>query len=196
MTTLLAIYGSPRRHGNTSSLLRQAVAGARAAGAEVEEIVLRDLKISPCLEIYGCKFDGQCVLQDDFQAVRDRLLAADGLMLATPVFFYAVSAHTKILMDRCQSLWVGQHWVAAEKRRAPRPPRPALLISVGATRGRRLFDGVLLSMRYFLDALDMTLWKTLLYRELDLKDAVLHHPAYLAEAYAAGRELATQLRLS
>jgi multimeric flavodoxin WrbA len=190
MTTILAIYGSPRRQGNTARLLNQAVAGARDAGAQVEEIVLRDLKISPCLEIYGCRHGGQCALRDDFQAVKTRLLAVDALMLATPVFFYAVSAHTKILMDRCQSLWVERHWVAPQGSGPPRPVRPALLISVGATHGRRLFEGLLLSMRYFLDTLGMTLWKSLLYRGLDHEGDVQQHPEYLAEAHAAGRELA------
>ncbi len=73
MTTILAIYGSPRRKGNTSLLLERAVEGARAAGANVEEIVLRDLKMSPCLEIYGCKHTGRCVIKDDFQGIYDRL---------------------------------------------------------------------------------------------------------------------------
>ncbi len=51
---IIAVYGSPRRHGNTATLLDAAVEGARDAGARVEKIVLRDLKISPCLVIYGC----------------------------------------------------------------------------------------------------------------------------------------------
>ncbi|MFW6081316.1 MAG: flavodoxin family protein, partial [Desulfosalsimonas sp.] len=55
MSRIVALYGSPRRKGNTATLLSEAVAGARQNGAEVEEIVLRDLSISPCLEIYGCK---------------------------------------------------------------------------------------------------------------------------------------------
>ena len=79
---ILAIYGSPRREGNTSLLLKQAVAGARKAGAEVEEVVLRDLRMSPCLELYGCKKDGRCIIRDDFQLVYDKLLACQALMLA------------------------------------------------------------------------------------------------------------------
>ncbi|MFW6284158.1 MAG: flavodoxin family protein [Desulfosalsimonas sp.] len=58
MGKIVAIYGSPRRSGNTAALLAEAVAGARSRGALVEEIVLRDQKISPCLEIYGCKKGG------------------------------------------------------------------------------------------------------------------------------------------
>ncbi|MFO7859912.1 MAG: flavodoxin family protein, partial [Desulfosalsimonas sp.] len=84
MGRIVAIYGSPRRAGNTATLLAEAVAGAKSRGALVDEIVLWDRKISPCLEIYGCKKTGECVIKDDFQAMRDAILAADGLMLATP----------------------------------------------------------------------------------------------------------------
>jgi multimeric flavodoxin WrbA len=106
MLKILAIYGSPRRKGNTALLLQKAVQGAKEAGAKVEEVVLRDLKMSPCLEIYGCKKDGRCVIKDDFQNVYDQILSCKGLMLASPIFFYTVSAYTKILMDRSQSFWV------------------------------------------------------------------------------------------
>ena len=110
-SNIVAVYGSPRRKGNTATLLKKTVEGARDAGAQVEEIVLRDLKMSPCLEIYGCNKAGECRLKDDFQQARDHILACQGLMLASPVFFYTVSAHTKILMDRFQSLWVKKYWI-------------------------------------------------------------------------------------
>ena len=100
MSSILAIYGSPRRKGNTSLLLKQAVQGAKEQGAEVEEVVLRDLKMAPCLEIYGCKKDGRCVIKDDFQGLYDSLLACQGIMLASPIFFYSAIAHYKIMMDR------------------------------------------------------------------------------------------------
>ncbi len=87
MHQITAIYGSPRHTGNTATLLHNAVAGARAQGATVKEIYLRDLKMSPCLEIYGCTRDGECAIRDDFQPVRDAILAGDGVMLASPIFF-------------------------------------------------------------------------------------------------------------
>jgi multimeric flavodoxin WrbA len=189
MSQLLAIYGSPRRKGNTSLLLKRAVEGAMEAGAEVEELILRDLKMSPCLEIYGCKKDGRCVIQDDFQGIYDKLLSCQGLMLASPIFFYTVSAHTKILMDRCQSLWVKRYWVEKAVGGQRKPARKGLFISVGATKGRRLFEGTLLTVRYFFDVLDMELWRSLLYRDLDFEGDVLKHPEYLEEAYRAGKEL-------
>lgn len=193
MANILAIYGSPRRKGNTTLLLKRAVEGAREAGAGVEEIVLRDLKISPCLEIYGCKETGRCAIKDDFQGIYDKLLACDGLMLASPVFFYAVSAHTKILMDRCQSLWVRRYWLEKTPFGQREFKRKGLFISAGATRGKKLFDGVLLTVRYFFDALDMELWSSLLFRELDFEGDVLKHPDYLEEAYATGQRFIQSL---
>ena len=193
MTTILAIYGSPRRKGNTSLLLQKAVEGARAAGAEVDEIVLRDLTISPCLEIYGCKFTGRCVIKDDFQSVYDRLSQCHGLILASPIFFYTVTSHTKMLMDRCQSFWVKKNWLQQTPGDRRSFIKKALFISVGATHGKRLFEGALLTVRYFLDTLDMTLWRSLLYRGLDFEGDVLKHPEYLKEAWTSGRELVEAL---
>jgi multimeric flavodoxin WrbA len=193
---IVALYGSPRRRGNTATLLKQAVAGAREAGAQVEEIVLRDLKMSACLEIYSCKKDGECRIRDDFQPVREKVLSCAGLMLASPIFYYAVSAHTKILMDRFHSLWVKKHWVDADRRAAPAVRRKGLFISAGATSGKRLFDGTLLSVRYFFDTLDMDLWRALLYRGLEHEGDVQAHPDYLAETYQAGRDLADALRMT
>jgi len=190
---IVAIYGSPRRKGNTATLLARAVAGAREAGTPVTEIVLRDQRISPCMEIYGCKHGGECRISDDFQKVRDQVLAARGLMLASPIFFYTVSAHTKTLMDRFQSLWVRKHWVDNAPLGRADYTRKGLFISVGATRGKKLFDGSLLTVRYFFDVIDMELWRALLYRELDSEGDVLEHPDYLDEAYRTGREFAAAL---
>lgn len=186
MKRVIAIYGSPRRSGNTAVLLKEAVRGAMDAGAHVDELILRDLHMSPCLEIYGCLKTGRCVIQDDFQKVYDMLSACDGLMLASPIFFYSVSAHTKILMDRCQSLWVKKHWIEKDARAGQTPKRPGMFISVGATKGKRLFEGSLLSLRYFFDVLDVNLWKSLLYRGMDFEGDVAKHPEYLREAYEAG----------
>jgi multimeric flavodoxin WrbA len=164
---VVAIYGSPRRKGNTATLLKEAVRGARESGAAVEEVVLRDLKISPCLEIYGCKQAGECAIKDDFQKIRDLILNARGLILASPIFFYSVSSHTKILMDRFQSLWVKKYWVDK--------------------------DGSLLSVKYFFDVLDMELWEALLYRKLDFQGDVLKFPEYLLESYEAGKAFVREL---
>ena len=190
---IVCVYGSPRRKGNTAILTKEAVRGARDAGATVGEFVLRDLKISPCLEIYGCKKAGECAIKDDFQMLRDQLLSAKGLIISSPIFFYTLSAHTKIMMDRFQSLWVKKYWIEKTPFNRTNYKRNGLFISVGATSGKKLFDGVTLSMKYFFDTLDMALWRSLTYRGIDLEGDVKRYPQHLEEAYTAGKELAESL---
>lgn len=193
MTNIIAIYGSPRRDGNSSTLLKKAVEGARQEGAQVEEIFLRDYKISPCLEIYHCIKNGECAIRDDFPKILEKLEASDGIMLASPIFFYSVSAHTKIFMDRCQSLWVRKYWIEKQPFGQTPERRKGLFISAGATTGKKLFDGALLTVKYFFDVIDAGLWRTLLVRGVDRKGEIDKRQDSLEEALAAGRELTRTL---
>ncbi|WP_136798367.1 MULTISPECIES: flavodoxin family protein [Desulfosediminicola] len=186
---IVAIYGSPRRDGNSAALLKKAVEGARRQGAEVDEIYLRDYKISPCLEIYQCIKTGECAIRDDFPKILEKLEASDGIMLASPIFFYTVSAHTKIFMDRCQSLWVRKYWIEKQEMGKTRETRKALFISTGATEGKRLFDGAILTVKYFFDVLDAGLWRSVLCRGVDRKGDIDRRQDYLDEAFEAGKEL-------
>lgn len=194
MVKIMAIYGSPRRNGNSAALLKQAVEGARLQGAEVEEIFLRDQKISPCLEIYACTKSGECAIHDDFQEILAKVEASAGIMLASPIFFYSVSAHTKIFMDRCQSLWVRKYWIEKQVRGAMAETRKGLFISVGATGGKKLFDGALLTVKYFFDVLSTGLWKTVLCRGVDRRGEIERRQDYLQEAFEAGKEMARVLQ--
>lgn len=194
MVKIVAVYGSPRRDGNSSTLLQQAVAGARQEGAEVEEVVLRDYKISPCMEIYACIKNGECAIRDDFPKILEKLENSAGIMLASPIFFYSVSAHTKMFMDRCQSLWVRKYWIEKQPFGEAPTTRKGLFISVGATGGKKLFDGALLTVKYFFDVLSTSLWKTVLCRGVDRKGEIDAHADYLKEAFEAGRELAQILQ--
>ncbi|MGB3210547.1 MAG: flavodoxin family protein [Desulforhopalus sp.] len=193
MVKIIAIYGSPRRDGNSSALLKQAVAGARQEGAQVEEVFLRDYKISPCLEIYACIKNGECAIRDDFPEILAKVEASTGIMLASPIFFYSVSAHTKIFMDRCQSLWVRKYWIENQVFGKSPETRKGLFISVGATSGKKLFDGAILTVKYFFDVLSAGLWKTVLCRGVDRKGEIENRNDYLQESFEAGRELAKTL---
>ncbi|TKB07320.1 flavodoxin family protein [Desulforhopalus sp. IMCC35007] len=194
MVNIIAIYGSPRRNGNSAALLQQAVTGARQEGAHVEEIFLRDYKISPCLEIYNCIKTGECAIRDDFPEILAKVEASDGIMLASPIFFYSVSAHTKIFMDRCQSLWVRKYWIEKQVFGEAPETRKGLFISVGATSGKKLFDGAILTVKYFFDVLNAGLWKTILCRGVDRRGEIDKKVDYLTEAFDAGKELAQLLQ--
>jgi len=91
-------------------------------------------------------------------------------------------------MDRCQSLWVKKYWLDKTPFGRHSAKRNGLFISVGATKGKKLFDGVLLSIRYFFDAIDTQLWRSQLFRGLDFEGDVLQYPEYLERAYQSGKE--------
>lgn len=185
---VLGIQGSPRRGGNTELLLRELLRGCRDAGAEVEEIFLRDLKITPCLEIYACKKDGQCPINDDMKPLYPKLVEADVLAVASPIFFYAVSAHLKALIDRCQAIWARKYLL--KQPVAPgKTARKGVFLAIGGSKGSKIFDGPLLTMKYFFDALDMNFYRSILYKGIDAKGEILQHPTAMVEAYALGKEL-------
>lgn len=186
---VLGIYGSPRKGGNTELLLRELLRGCRGVGAEVEEVFLRDLKITPCLEIYACRKDGKCPIHDDMESLYPKLVEADLLALASPIFFYAVSAHVKAFIDRCQAMWARKYLL--NQAIAPgRPQRKGVFLAVGGSKGSKIFDGPLLTMKYFFDSLDISFYRSLLFKEIDGKGEILEHPTALAEAFALGKELA------
>jgi multimeric flavodoxin WrbA len=184
---VLGILGSPRRGGNSETLLKALLQGAAAGGAEVEEVLLRNLKISPCLEIYHCFKDGTCPIKDDMQELYGKLLAADVVVLATPVFFYGVSAQAKTMIDRTQALWARRYVM---KQDFPGGHRQGVLLAVGATRGRLLFVGVRLTAKYFFDAINVRYAAELLVRGTDEKGAIQEQPETLEQARDLGRRLA------
>ncbi len=99
---LMAVMGSPHgMSGNTGPLLEACLDAAREAGAEVELFCLNEMDVSPCRGCGACHVTGQCVIKDDFGRIRQSLLEADGLVLASPNYIFSVSAQMKAMMDRC-----------------------------------------------------------------------------------------------
>jgi multimeric flavodoxin WrbA len=103
---VLVILGSPRKMGNSSTLAGRISRGVKSAGAKVETLFLHDLKISPCRGCNTCqKHDSKgCVIKDDMQKIYPKLIRADAWVIASPVYWFTMSAQTKIFMDRCYAL--------------------------------------------------------------------------------------------
>ena len=103
---VLVILGSPRRKGNSSTLAARISRGAKSAGAEVETVFLHGLIISPCRGCDTCqKHDSKgCAVKDDMQQIYPKLIKADAWVIASPVYWFTMSAQTKIFMDRCYAL--------------------------------------------------------------------------------------------
>jgi len=192
--SVLCVYGSPRIRGNTDVLLDAFAAGVEAEGGTAQRVYLRNLKISPCREIYACEREGRCALDDDMQPLYGALRTADAIALASPIMFYNVSAQAKAFLDRCQAFWCIKY-----RRREPVTDHPLTLrkgvfLSVGGSKGAKLFDGALLTFKYFLETVDAELWNALTYRSIDDRGDIEHHPSALEEARALGAELATTVR--
>ena len=97
---ILAIVGSPRLKGNTNYLVNQALEEATKLGAQTEKIVLSQYKVNPCLGHDDCATFESCLQKDDAGWILGRFCEADGVILATPVYYYNVSAQMKAFIDR------------------------------------------------------------------------------------------------
>lgn len=186
---ILGLAGSPRKGGNTDVLLGQFLRGAQSAGAQTETIRLVDLKVAPCIGCEKCFEKGTCWNHDDALIMYDKMLSADIVVLASPVYFYTVSAQAKMLIDRCQALWARRHVL---KQKDWAPGGRGVLIATGGSKGKDLFDGMKLTAKYFFDALGKTLDGTLCYRKVDEMKAILDHPEILDEVESSGIKFMTE----
>jgi len=187
---VLAIYGSPRKEGNTALLLRELVKGVQTQGGSVTEVFLCDLRILPCVADYSCAQTGECFIEDDMQDIYRHLVEHDCIVLAAPIFFYNVNAQTKVFIDRSQALWARKYILKKVNPRAGK--KKGIFISVGATKGAKLFDGTLLTIKYFFDTMDAELSQSLLYKGIDGAGDILRHPGALQEASALGASLVSR----
>ena len=186
---VLGIMGSPRIGGNTELLLDQALAGAEASGAKVEKVIVSQLRISPCTEIYACLKDGNCAIKDDMQKLYSKLLESERIIFASPMFFYGITSQAKAVIDRCQALWVRRHILGMTQDNGE--VRKGAFISVGATKGQKLFDGSILTVKNFFAAIGVNYAYELLVRGVDHKAEIEQHPTALQEAFALGQKLMT-----
>jgi len=106
---ILGIICSPRREGNTEILVKEALSEAESNHAEVGILRIADMHILPCDGCESCHETGQCRIKDDMQKIYDKLLSADGIILATPVYFWSVTGQAKIFMDRTYALRYPYH---------------------------------------------------------------------------------------
>ena len=105
MSKVLIISSTPRKGGNSDILCDEFAAGAKEAGNEVEKVRIADLKIGYCTGCYACQKTGKCAIKDDAEGVVAKMLAADVVVLASPVYFYCISAQLKALFDRTVAVY-------------------------------------------------------------------------------------------
>ena len=136
---VLVISASPRKGGNSDLLCDEFVRGAIEAGHEVEKIRLAEKNVGYCMGCYACQKTGKCAIKDDARGVIDKMMAADVIVLASPVYFYSICAQLKALIDRTVVVYPN----LTNKRFY-------YLLTMADTE-RAKFDGPIAALRGFLD---------------------------------------------
>ena len=106
---MLIVLGSPRKKGNGETLAGKVAEAMEQLGNTVEYIRLNDLNIRPCQGCGGCDKTGNCVIKDDMTAIFQKVDEADRILLVSPVYFYGLSAQSKLFGDRFQSRWARKY---------------------------------------------------------------------------------------
>lgn len=188
---VIAFLGSPREGGNTELLLQEAINGIQESGLNPHVFRLNAMSILPCQNCGGCDETGICIYEDDMTSIYDSIRTCDRIILASPIFFSALSAQTKIMMDRCQAFWCEKYLL---KKPIPAGPhgRKGLLLLVGGQKGEIGLQGMQCaetSAKAFFRTISVPRHKTLSYTGVDAKGAIVKHPTALTDARKAGKEL-------
>jgi len=133
-----AVIGTPRRHGNTVALVDAALEELARCGCRCSRIMLAELHIGACLAHESCGELTECALDDDMAHVLEKVYAADGLILASPVYYENVSSQMKAFMDRNATRYYHKEWLT---------PKIVGLIAVATESG---LDDTLAAMRRFI----------------------------------------------
>lgn len=136
---VLILSSTPRKGGNSDRLCDAFAEGAKEAGNEVEKVRIADMDIGYCRGCYACQKLGHCAIRDDAAQVLDKMMAADVIVLASPVYYYSISAQLKALFDRTVAIY-------------PKlTDKTYCYLFTMADTDRTKFDGPIAAMRGFLD---------------------------------------------
>jgi len=185
---VLGFQGSPRKKGNTSFLLSTFMQAVEKLGAQTRIIEVAQKNIIPCKEYVVCERKGYCPIDDDIKTeIYPLIRQAEIVVLASPIFFFNMTAQLKAVVDRCQLFWARKY-----KLRLTDPAKKTkrgFLLSVGASKGKSLFEGLQLTAKYFFDAIDARFEGSLTYREIEGPKDMTKHPEVLADVEKAAADL-------
>ena len=172
---VVGFQGSPRKKGNTAFLLSTFMQALEKLGAQTRIIDVAQKNIIPCKEYVVCEKKGYCPIDDDLKnEIYQLIRQAEVVVLASPIFFYNMTAQLKAVVDRCQTFWARKYKLklADPAKRTKR----GFFLSVGATRGKNLFEGLQLTAQYFFDAIDARYAGSLTYRNIEGPKDMANHP--------------------
>lgn len=192
-----ALSCSPRPNGNSDHAVRFFSQGVEEAGGTAQAVMLRQYAVHHCISCHKCEHHpaGACFLEAKDQSGKlfHHLLTAPAFFFAVPIFFYHVPSLFKALIDRSQSYYVRHQRGDAEIRNLPQ--RTAYLcMMAGRPVGEQLFNGSLLSIKYFLHSFNITLAVPLLLRGVDGPKDLAENADHAAALIAMGKQAVNGLR--
>jgi multimeric flavodoxin WrbA len=195
---VLAFATSPRRHGNSETLLDWVLAEmAKEPGIAIEKVALDEVTIEPCRGCNACEVLNKCVQRDDMDILHDKILAADCVIFASPIYCLGICAEGKALIDRAQVFrsrkYVLKLPVVPPERKGK---RLGIFISAAGQNWDIVFDGAKMSIKCFFHVTEIA-DRDILYllvRGVDKAGEVETHPTARDEARATGRKAVERLR--
>jgi NAD(P)H-dependent FMN reductase len=185
---ITAFHGSPRIGGNTDLLLAETLRAIESLGHRVRLFRLGDMDLRPCRNCGGCEETGVCVVKDGMTEIYEGIREADRIVLASPIFFFALSAQAKIMIDRCQAFWCAKYLL---KKQIPGGVhgRRGLLLLVGGMKKEVGVECGNTTATAFFRSISVPEHEALSFLGVDAKGAILDHPTAMADAYRAGEKL-------
>ncbi len=184
----MAIYGSPRKDGNTAQLMDRFLQGVHqnryVQGTDIDRIMVAEKKISPCRGCRSCTKTGECIIDDPMQQIYTQLLDADFIAVATPIFFTTVSGYLKALIDRCQRLWSLKY---EHKKKIVTKERSGILLSCAGSGNPKIFDCARMVMRSFFDVLYVGYDGDYVFNQVDEKKDIEKKTGALESVFDFGR---------
>jgi len=177
MKNVLIISSTPRKGGNSDLLCDAFAKGAKEAGNKVTKIRIADRKIGYCTGCYACQKTGKCVIKDDAKSVLDKMMAADVLVFASPVYFYSVCAQLKALFDRSVAYYpniTGKQYY--------------FLMTMG-DENKAMAEGTIKAMQGFLDCYDGSKLKGTVVAPGIYEKGAIKGTKYLTAAYKLGQKV-------
>lgn len=168
------ISGSARKHGNSETLCDAFYKGAMEAGHDVEKVSLADIDISGCIGCYTCKKTGSCFKKDDMPSLLEKMIAADVIVLSSPVYFYSVNGQIKSMMDRTLPRYLEMK------------NKEFYFIVTAATTDKKAMATTISCFRGFLDCLENPKEKGIIYGTGSWQRDDIQSMPIVKEAYTAG----------
>lgn len=195
---ILAFAGSPRRHGNSETLLDWVLAAmSEDQDTRIEKVALTDADINPCRGCNACETLNRCVQRDGMDIYHDKIIEADCIVLSSPIFCMGLAAQVKALVDRAQVFrsrkYVLRLPVVPPERKGK---RLGIFLSTAGQKWDNVFDAAVPSVKCFYHVIDIrdADISYLMINGVDEKGAIEHHPSAKADATNLGRKTIKELK--